>query len=212
MSGLGLLPTEKKLTFMKIQSSKFATSAGKLSQIPRDGLLQIAFAGRSNVGKSSLLNSLLNRRKLALVSKTPGKTRTINFYLINGKFYFVDLPGYGYAKVAKSAKGAWRPLIEQYLRDNPRLACLVCLIDLRHGLTALDFELLEWVTAFAIPVVVVGTKADKLSGNERAAQLRACKKQLQPFGISLLIPFSATIGTGKAELWKCIDEYLRNRS
>jgi len=193
---------------MKILSSEFVTSAAKLSQIPRDQLPQIAFAGRSNVGKSSLLNALLNRKKLALVSKTPGKTRTINFYRINGQFYFVDLPGYGYAKTAKSVQKSWQSLIEQYLRDNPRLACVISLIDLRHALTALDLELLEWMTAFAIPVVVVGTKADKLSGNERITQLSICAKQLQPFGSPTLVPFSATAGTGKLELWKRIEEYL----
>ncbi len=193
---------------MKILSSEFVTSAGKVSQVPQDSLPQIAFAGRSNVGKSSLLNALLNRKRLALVSKTPGKTRTINFYRINSKFYFVDLPGYGYAKAAKNVQEGWRPLIEQYLRNNPRLACIVVLIDLRHAITSLDLTMLEWVAAFAIPVIVVGTKADKLSGNEKAAQISACIKQLQNLGITGLIPFSATAGTGKPELWKRIEEYL----
>jgi GTP-binding protein len=195
---------------MKIKSAEYIISVASLKQCPTDDLPQIAFAGRSNVGKSSLLNSLLNRKKLALVSSTPGKTRTINFFLINGGFYFVDLPGYGYAKVSKTKHSQWRRLVEDYLTHTPALKGVAVLTDLRHDITPLDFELLDWLTAFDLNTVVIGTKADKLSGNRRKTLLRKNAAALQGVGGGVLLPYSSVTGYGKPELWQALNGLLKS--
>ncbi len=190
---------------MKIISTEFVASVGRLNQLPKDGLPEIAFAGRSNVGKSSLLNTLFNRKKIALVSSTPGKTRTLNFYRVNNNIYFVDLPGYGYAKVTKSLHAGWKQLVEKYLSDAPRLRGVVALTDMRHPVTLLDQELLEWLKFASIPFVVVGTKADKLSGNKLSVRMKESMATLKAFGHEKIIPFSSVSGKGKAELLKELD-------
>jgi len=193
---------------MKIISAEFMTSVGQISQLPKDGLPEIAFAGRSNVGKSSLLNTLFNRKKMAKVSSTPGKTRTLNFYRINDKIYFVDLPGYGYAKVSKSLHAEWKLLVEKYLTVSTRLKGVVVLTDMRHPLTALDVELLEWLNYGSIPFLVVGTKSDKLSGNKLAVRMKDDLATLKSFGTDKMIPFSIVNGRGKTELLKELDLIL----
>jgi GTP-binding protein len=195
---------------MKIRSAEYVLSVASLKQCPTDNLPQIAFAGRSNVGKSSLLNSLLNRKKLALISSTPGKTRTINFFLINKNFYFVDLPGYGYARVSKKQHKQWQSLVEDYLKNTPVLKGVVVLTDLRQPITPMDFELLEWLAAYGVKAVVVGTKADKLSGNKRTAQLRKNSKSLNGQGVGGFLPYSSLTGYGKPELWQTLDRLLRS--
>ena len=151
---------------MKITSAEFIKSIADTSQMPSDSFPQVAFAGRSNVGKSSLMNSLLNRKKLVQVSSTPGKTRLINFFLINNKFYFVDLPGYGYAKVSKQMYKSWQKLLENYLLQSKKLTGVVVLIDLRHLITEADLLLIEWLEHNKMPVIIAGTKSDKLSKNK----------------------------------------------
>ncbi|NOY58605.1 MAG: YihA family ribosome biogenesis GTP-binding protein [Calditrichaeota bacterium] len=194
---------------MKIISAEFVTSVGLISQLPKDGLPEIAFAGRSNVGKSSLLNNLFNRKKLAKVSSTPGKTRTLNFYKVNDNMYFVDLPGYGYAKVSKSLHAEWKMLVEKYMETSTRLKGVVVLTDMRHPITALDLELLEWLKYVSIPFAVVGTKSDKLSGNKLAVRMKDNLATLKSLGTDKMIPFSIVSGRGKAELLKELDFMVR---
>jgi len=193
---------------MKILSAEFIRSVYALKDLPRDRRPQIAFAGRSNVGKSSLLNILLNRKKLAHVSATPGKTQCLNFYLINDSFYFVDLPGYGYARAPKSLKNDWQGLIESYLHDSPALRLVVSLVDLRHPVSPLDVELWEWLAANGRPFLTVGTKADKLGAAERSRQVKSLAAESARFGRDQLIAFSAQTGLGKDFLWKHIAQVL----
>ena len=151
---------------MRIKQSEFITSAVKRSQYPEDNRNEIAFVGRSNVGKSSIINSLTNRKKLAKVSQTPGKTRLVNFFLINNDFYLVDLPGYGYAKVSKSEKESWGKVIETYLSDREQLKRIVLLVDSRHKPTEDDIMMYDWIKHFGYDCVVVATKSDKLKNSE----------------------------------------------
>ena len=150
---------------MRIKQSEFIISAVKKSQYPIDQRVEIAFVGRSNVGKSSIINALTNRKKLAKVSQTPGKTRLINFFLINNDFYLVDLPGYGYAKVSKAEKASWGETIERYLNGREELKRVVLLVDSRHKPTADDIMMHEWIKHYGYDVIVVATKSDKLSNN-----------------------------------------------
>jgi len=189
---------------MKITSTEFIKSVADTSQMPRDHIPQIAFAGRSNVGKSSLLNSLLNRKKLVQVSSTPGKTRLLNFFLINNKFYFVDLPGYGYAKVSKQIYKNWQKLVENYLLQSTNLKGVVVLIDLRHLMTAADLELISWLEHNNIPTIIVGTKSDKLSGNKLKTQLKQNAILLKKYYNNKIISYSSETGAGKNELWSSL--------
>lgn len=150
---------------MRIKRSEFITSAVKRNQYPIDNRAEIAFVGRSNVGKSSLINSLTNRKSLAKVSQTPGKTRLVNFFLINDDFYLVDLPGYGYAKVSKKEKDSWGKTIEMYLTGREQLKRVVLLVDSRHKPTGDDIMMHEWIKHFGYDVIVVATKSDKLTKN-----------------------------------------------
>lgn len=151
---------------MKIKQSEFIISAVKPAQFPTDQLPEVAFVGRSNVGKSSLINTLTNRKKLAKVSGTPGKTRLINFFLINNDIYFVDLPGYGYAKVSKKEQEGWGKMIESYLSGRDMLKKVVILVDSRHQPTSDDVMMYQWVQHYGYEIIVVGTKKDKLTRNE----------------------------------------------
>jgi len=197
---------------MKIQSIEFLTSVAHISQLPKRGYPEIAFAGRSNVGKSSLINCLLNRKKIAKTSSTPGKTRLINFYQINEAVYFVDLPGYGFAKVPKKERHKWKALIESYFTTSRFLRCVVIIIDSRHELSPLDRNMVEWVTLLEIPKIVVATKADKLSSSQLQRNLVQKLKQIEVFDVSEIIPFSAITRNGKRELWQAIDKTLREDS
>jgi len=193
---------------MKITSIEFARCVARVEDLPRDHLPQIAFAGRSNVGKSSLLNSLVNRLRLAYVSATPGKTQTINFYKVNNQFYLVDLPGYGYAKSAKTLRQAWQGLIEQYLTASSQLRLLVVLVDIRHPLSELDAQLLDWVQIQGLAHVVVATKMDKLSKQQALKQVADLRGAAKLDAIAQLITYSAKTGAGKSELWRCVEGYL----
>lgn len=194
---------------MKIKSVQFVKSVAKLSQLPKDNLQQFAFAGRSNVGKSSMLNTLFSRKKLVLVSSTPGKTRLLNFFLINEQYYFVDLPGYGYAKVSQNMRRDWQKLIEGYLVHTEHLKGMCVLTDIRHDPRESDLELVEWMDYQGLPGIVVGTKADKLSKNQLNKQLFRSQKIMQPYGIEKIYPFSAVTSLGKTEVLQEIQTILQ---
>jgi len=185
---------------MKITDVEFVKSVAGLDQLPRDGLGELAFAGRSNVGKSSLINCLLNRKKMAKTSSTPGKTRHLNYFRINDKYYFVDLPGYGYARVPRAEKEQWQRLIERYLSSSANLRGVISIIDVRRGATSLDLQLLEWLRELGMRVCLVATKADKLSRAALGRQMKELEKGLRHLSSNEIIPFSAVSGTGKKEL------------
>ncbi len=191
---------------MKITSAEFIKSVVDPAQLPKEPLPHIAFVGRSNVGKSTLLNSLLNQRRLAFVSSTPGKTQMINFYKINNRFYFVDLPGYGYARSSKTLRESWQGLIEPYLEQTPGLVLVVMLIDVRHPLSALDEQLLEWLQERPLNYVVVATKADKLSRAELQKNLASLASHSP--ALRRILAFSAKTGLGKEELWRLLQGAL----
>lgn len=193
---------------MKFRSAEFVMSVGFVRQLPRDGMAEIAFAGRSNVGKSSLINRLFNRKNLAKTSNTPGKTRTLNFYAVNRRYYFVDLPGYGYAKRSQRERQAWGKLIENYVRDRPSLKGFVQLIDARHDPSREDLQMIDWLLNGEKPFLVVATKADKLSGNKLRNRLDQTRRILAFHGNFELLPFSATTGRGKDAVWRWIGEVL----
>lgn len=178
---------------------------GRPDQIPQDGLPEIAFAGRSNVGKSSLLNCLLNRKALAKTSRTPGKTRTLNYYIVNRELYLVDLPGYGYARRSHSEREQWAKLVNAYIQDRTPLKGIVQLVDARHDPTADDLEMLEWLNQSRKPFLVVATKADLLSGSRFKPRLDQTLKTFQGYGSVDFVPFSAKTGRGKKNVWGWID-------
>lgn len=190
-----------------IRSAKFVTSAAKFSQIPEEDLPEFAFIGRSNVGKSSLINTLLNMKKMVKVSNTPGKTQLINFFDINNEFYLVDLPGYGYAKASKSAKDSWSKNIKDYLLKSPRLQLLFLLIDSRHGLKEVDKLMINLLIDYGVPYCIIATKRDKLSGNEWAKQRQIISKQLN-IQKNELISFSSVNRTGKDDVLQIIEQCI----
>lgn len=194
---------------MKITSAEFIKSTLEPAQYPRDRKPEIAFVGRSNVGKSSLLNKLLGRKGLAKTSGTPGKTQTLNFFLINNAFYFVDLPGYGYAKVPKALKEQWNQVMFQYLQDREPLQLVVSLMDSRHKPTDNDLQMLEILEEAEVPTVIVATKIDKLG---KAARDENLKRMHQVIGLeeeSAILPFSSETGDGVKDLWEVIQDVLR---
>src|SRR5437899_1063837 len=156
---------------MKIATAEFLVSAVSPAQYPRQPLPEVAFAGRSNVGKSSLINTLVHRKNLVKTSSTPGKTRTINFFVVNQRFLLVDLPGYGYAKVPREIQASWRPMVEAYLRQRTTLRAVVHVVDLRHPPTVQDQQLRDWLLHHDITIVTVATKADQLTRASRAADI-----------------------------------------
>ena len=177
-------------------------SAVNKSQYPAEGIPEIALARSSNVGKSSIINTLLNRRNFARTSQTPGKTRTINFYLINNEFYFVDLPGYGYAKIAKSEKEKWGGIMERYLESRQELCSIFLLVDIRHEPTADDKLMYEWIKHFGYNCVVIATKADKISRGQYQKHISIIRKKLQMESSEKVIPVSSLKKTGVEELWE----------
>lgn len=191
---------------MKITSAEFIKSAFEKSHWTTDGLPEIAFLGRSNVGKSSLLNSLLQRKGLARTSNTPGRTQSINFFLINESFYFVDLPGYGYARVSKTMRADWGKMAEEYLAEREELRLSIQLIDSRHQPTPLDIQLNEWLKFYAKNHLVVATKADKLSNNQLNKIFRQTEKD---FSESKVIAYSSVTGKGRDALWSQIESALK---
>ena len=191
---------------LQIKQARYIGTYVTTEQLPADGLPEIALVGRSNVGKSSLINRLANRRNLAKSSSTPGKTRTINFYIINEKFYMVDLPGYGFAKVGRAEKDRWGKMIESYLRHRTQLRGVIQLVDIRHPPSANDLIMKDWLQQAGIPLLVVATKADKISRGARGKSLAVVRKNmnldLEP------LYFSAQTGDGRDELLEEIDTIL----
>jgi GTP-binding protein len=178
---------------------------------PDPTLPEIAFAGRSNVGKSSLLNKLIRRRKFARVSNTPGRTREVNFFKVNDAFLFVDLPGYGYARISKERRAEWRPLIESYLRSSPQLRGIVLLLDVRHDPTDDDRQMLDFLSDLGVPTIVVLTKIDKLTSRQRAQRIPELSAGLG-LDADQVVQFSAVSGEGRNELAEAIDGLLAQPS
>lgn len=193
---------------MRIKKSDIETVAVKPSQYPPENLKEIAFAGRSNVGKSSLLNLLTGRKKLAKVSGNPGKTRTINFFLINDEFRIVDLPGYGYAKVSKSVSESWGDMMETYIENRPNLVKIVQLVDIRHEPSKQDVQMYGYLKHFGLDGIVVATKADKVSRNQIPGQVKLIRQTLGLNKDDRVIPVSALKKTGHEELLDVIEELL----
>ncbi len=185
---------------MKIKKAELETVCGPSSTLPDNSLAEIAFAGRSNVGKSSLLNGLLNRKKLARTSSNPGKTQTINFYNVNDKMYFVDLPGYGFANVPKSQRVKWGQMINNYLDSSKILKGILLLVDIRHDPTKNDKMMYDWIKQRDIKCIIVATKLDKIKRSQLNKQLAAIRKVLGIRGEDKLIPFSAMTKSGKEEI------------
>lgn len=194
---------------MRITSAEFTIGVASLRQLPKENSPEVAFLGRSNVGKSSLINKLCGRKALARSSNQPGKTRELNYYRINSEFYFVDLPGYGYAKVPDQIRSSWGKLIEQYLRGRSQLSLVVQLIDARHEPTELDMMMVGWLDYYEIPFLVALTKADKLPKSKIAGYLTSARTH---FDSSVhckdVIAFSSVTGDGKKEVLKIIDDTI----
>ena len=193
---------------MKLNKSDLETVAVKRNQYPDQSLKEVAFAGRSNVGKSSLLNLLTGRKKLARVSGSPGKTRTINFYIINDEFRIVDLPGYGYAKVSKSVSAGWGEMMENYLENRPNLLKVIQLVDIRHAPSKQDVEMYNYLRHYGLDGIVVATKADKISRNQMAKQIKLIRQTLNLSSEDKVLPVSALKRTGHEELLDVIEELL----
>lgn len=189
---------------MKIKTAEFMLGAARLDQLPAGGLPEVALAGRSNVGKSSLLNRLTGRRKLARISKTPGKTRELNLYRIDSKLILVDLPGYGYAKVPDAVKNKWAGLIESYLHEREELAGIVHLVDSRHAPSVDDVQMHDWIKHYDVPALIAATKADKITKSKRADSLKTIRRTLDPSEETPIVMFSATTGEGATEIWKWV--------
>ncbi|SNS66671.1 GTP-binding protein [Anaerovirgula multivorans] len=196
---------------MKIKTSDFVTSAVVPSQYPEDMLPEIAFVGRSNVGKSSTLNTILGRKKLAKVSGTPGKTRTINFFIINKEFYLVDLPGYGYAKVSKSEKASWGKTMETYLNKRPNLQEILLLVDIRHEPTNDDKMMYDWIRHFGFGSIVIATKSDKITRGQMQKHLKVIREKLQMAKGDKIVPISSLKKEGIEALWSSIEELFIDR-
>ena len=184
------------------------TVCGITSTLPVNLQPEVAFAGRSNVGKSSLINGLLNRKSFARTSSQPGKTQTINFYHINDEFYFVDLPGYGYAKVSAELKAKWGKMIERYLMGSKQLKCVFLLVDIRHEPTANDKQMYEWICANGLRPVIIATKLDKISRGQVKKQTDMIRKSLKATASTTLIPFSAMTKQGAEEIWALIENLV----
>ncbi|MDO5414945.1 MAG: ribosome biogenesis GTP-binding protein YihA/YsxC [Bacillota bacterium] len=193
---------------MIIKKSDLETVAVKPSQYPPENLKEIAFAGRSNVGKSSLLNLITNRKKLARVSGSPGKTRTINFYIINDEFRIVDLPGYGYAKVSKSMSEGWGEMMETYLAGRPNLVKVIQLVDIRHAPSKQDVEMYNYLRHYGLDGIVVATKADKVSRNQLPKHIKEIRQTLKLSQEDKVIPVSALKKTGYEELLEVMESLL----
>lgn len=194
---------------MKVISASLETIAAKESQYPKDEIFEIAFAGRSNVGKSSLINTLVNRINLARTSSKPGKTQTLNFYNINDEFRFVDLPGYGYAKVSRREKEKWAQMIEEYLHNRQNLIEVVLVLDIRHEPGDHDALMYQWIKDFGFNGIIVATKADKISRGQWEKQRSIIQKKLMVEDRNDIIPFSAEKKLNVENVWGAIEEVIR---
>ena len=193
---------------MVIKNVSLETVIGVTSKIPQNEMPEIAFAGKSNVGKSSLINALMNRKSLARTSAQPGKTQTINFYNINQELYFVDLPGYGYAKVSREEKEKWGKMVEKYLSKSNVLRAVFLLIDIRHDPSANDKLMYDWICANGFQPIVIATKADKINRSQLQKQVKAVRQGLGVDKETAVIPFSAQTRQGRDEIYEMMDRIL----
>ena len=191
-----------------VKKAEFVSSFVDIKSLPDDDLPEIALVGRSNVGKSSLINKVVNRKNLAKSSSTPGKTRMLNYYIINSSFYMVDLPGYGFARVSKSERDKWGKLIEKYLSGRKQLRGVIQLLDIRHPPTENDIKMKQWLEHFEIPILLIATKTDKVSRNEKSKNLAMIRKSLNLQPDEMPIAFSAENGEGVDEVKEALDEIL----
>ena len=193
---------------MVIKKVELETVCGYTSKLPDNDKPEIAFAGKSNVGKSSLINSLMNRKSLARISSQPGKTQTINFYNINDAMYLTDLPGYGYAKVSQKEKEKWGKMIENYLNNSKQLRAVFLLIDIRHDPSANDKMMYEWMVYQGFHPIIVATKMDKIKRSQLQKQIKAVKVGLDVEPDTIIIPFSAVTKQGREEIWNLMDQII----
>ena len=191
---------------MVIRSLNLETVCGITSSLPDNLYPEIAFAGKSNVGKSSLINGLMNRKSFARISATPGKTQTVNLYNINEEIYLVDLPGYGYAKVSEKEKIQWGKLIERYLQNSKQLRAVFLLIDIRHAPSANDKTMYEWIAANGYRPVIIATKLDKIKRSQKDKQLKLIREGLSVLPGTVIIPFSSVSKQGRDEIWSYVEE------
>lgn len=191
---------------MVIKSAALETVCGITSKLPQTGKPEIAFAGKSNVGKSSLIDGLMNRKSLARTSSQPGKTQTINYYNVNGCIYFVDLPGYGYAKVPVKEKEKWGKMVENYLHKSRQLKAVFLLIDIRHEPSANDRQMYEWIVSQGFDPVIIATKLDKIKRSQVAKHIKMLKDGLKVKPNTPLLPYSAMTKQGREEIWSLIGE------
>ena len=193
---------------MKIKKVELQIVCGITSTLPETDKVEIAFAGKSNVGKSSLINALMNRKALARTSATPGKTQTINFYNVNDIMYLVDLPGYGYAKVSEQEKIKWGQLIERYLNTSKQLKAVFLLIDIRHDPSANDKMMYDWIVAQGYEPIIIATKLDKIKRSQVQKNVKAIKEGLKLRPGTVVIPFSSETKQGREEIWEIMDSYV----
>ena len=193
---------------MKIKSVNLETVCGITSKMPENDKLEVAFAGRSNVGKSTLINGLMNRKSLARTSSQPGKTQTVNFYNINDLLYFVDLPGYGYAKASEEVKAKWGKMIENYLHTSKQLKAVFLLIDIRHDPSANDRMMYEWMVYQGFAPIIIATKLDKIKRSQIQKNVKAIREGLGVQPGTMIIPFSAETKQGREEIWELIDSFV----
>ncbi|ASN05082.1 ribosome biogenesis GTP-binding protein YihA/YsxC [Virgibacillus necropolis] len=193
---------------MKVNNAEIVISAVSQKQYPNDRLPEIALAGRSNVGKSSFINRLIHRKNLARTSSKPGKTQTLNFYKINQLFYFVDVPGYGYAKVSKKEREKWGVMMEEYFETRDTLKAVMLITDIRHEPSADDVNMYQFLKHFELRVIVIATKLDKIAKGKIAKHVKRTRDTLQMEKEDIVIPFSAESGEGKDEAWGVIRQYL----
>lgn len=190
---------------MIIKNVNLETVCGITSKLPENAHPEVAFAGKSNVGKSSLINALMNRKSLARTSSQPGKTQTINYYNINDELYFVDLPGYGYAKANEKVKAQWGKMVEDYLHKSKQLKCVFLLIDIRHEPGKNDVIMYDWVKSHGYQPVIIATKLDKINRSQIQKQLKLIRNTLNTDKDTILIPFSATTKQGREEIYEMLD-------
>lgn len=195
---------------MHVKSVNLETVCGITSTLPENDKIEIAFAGKSNVGKSSLINALMNRKAYARTSAQPGKTQTINFYNINEELYFVDLPGYGYAKVSEEIKAKWGKMIENYLQSSKQLKLVFLLIDIRHEPSANDRHMYEWILFQGYKPVIIATKLDKINRSQKEKHLKMLRQGLNADGKTNILPFSALSKQGRDEIWDYIEGIIES--
>ena len=193
---------------MIIKNVSLDIVCGVTSSLPQTGRLEVAFAGKSNVGKSSLINGLMNRKALARTSAEPGKTQTINFYNVNEELYLVDLPGYGYARVSKEESAKWGKMIENYLHTSKDLQAVFLLVDIRHAPAANDKMMYDWIVDSGFKPIIIATKLDKIKRSQVAKQLKLIRTTLQVLPDTKIIPFSAQTKQGRDEIWAIVDDLL----